>query len=270
MTKKIAIIGSAPSSVGRAPYQDPSWEIWGCSPGVYTVAPRTNRWFELHRWTPEAPWFGPQYAAFVENYPGPVYMATPVETVKNCTLMPVGQLLEKFGPYFFTSTVAWMLAMAIEEGADEIGLWGVDMSHESEYGYQRAGCQYMAMIAKARGIHIHVPPESDVLRPPPLYGLCEVNHDWIKTRERVVEIQQRITALQQQQQSAGNEVLFLQGALNDLQHMRNTWLGGCEIGGYTMPPPVGAAAQLAYPLHAVPDSGIKFHLLDEEEESRPA
>jgi len=46
---KIALVGSAPSSVLLAPYGDPSWEIWGCSPGVYYQAPRTEAWFELHR-----------------------------------------------------------------------------------------------------------------------------------------------------------------------------------------------------------------------------
>jgi hypothetical protein len=38
-TKKIALIGSAPSSVGAAPYADRSWTIWGCSPGAAGKAP---------------------------------------------------------------------------------------------------------------------------------------------------------------------------------------------------------------------------------------
>ena len=27
---KIALIGSAPSSIQQAPYHDPSWLVWGC------------------------------------------------------------------------------------------------------------------------------------------------------------------------------------------------------------------------------------------------
>ena len=47
---KIALIGSAPSSIQQAPYHDPSWLVWGCSPGAYGVVPkgRSNVWWELH------------------------------------------------------------------------------------------------------------------------------------------------------------------------------------------------------------------------------
>jgi hypothetical protein len=40
MGRKIAVMGSAPSSVALAPFGDPSWEIWGCSPGLYYQAKR--------------------------------------------------------------------------------------------------------------------------------------------------------------------------------------------------------------------------------------
>ena len=45
--RKIAVCGSAASSVGFAPYDDPSWEIWSCSP-ANKGAPRVDVWFELH------------------------------------------------------------------------------------------------------------------------------------------------------------------------------------------------------------------------------
>lgn len=240
MNAKIAILGSAPSSIELAPYADPTYEIWGCSPGCFSVAQRTDVWFELHRWQPGAPWFGPAYVTHVEQYPGPVYMSAPTPSVKNCTLLPVTDLITEFGPYFFTSSIAWMFAMAIYSGAKEIGLWGVDMSHQSEYGYQRAGCQYFAMVARARGIEVSVPPESDLLRPPPLYGVCEHTHAWIKTRARVVEIQQRIADAQKRYTEAQQESLFLQGALDDLQWNRDTWHGQGEHVPYTEPPAISS------------------------------
>src|SRR5882724_13388828 len=45
---KIALIGTAPSSRMLAPYNDPSWTIWACSPGNMNALPRVNVWFELH------------------------------------------------------------------------------------------------------------------------------------------------------------------------------------------------------------------------------
>src|SRR3981189_2150960 len=45
---KVALIGTAPSSRMLAPYNDPSWKIWACSPGNMNVLPRVDVWFELH------------------------------------------------------------------------------------------------------------------------------------------------------------------------------------------------------------------------------
>ncbi len=42
--RKIALLGSAISSVGLAPFYDKSWEIWGCSPANKNL-PRVDRWF---------------------------------------------------------------------------------------------------------------------------------------------------------------------------------------------------------------------------------
>lgn len=223
MTKKIALIGSAPSSIRLAPYHDPQWEIWGCSPGVYGVAPRSNTWFELHRYEPGQTWFSPEYCQFLAKYPGDVYMAEVRPEIPNSKTLPVDELVAKYGPYFFTSSLAWMMAMAIEEGATSIGLWGVDMSATEEYGYQRAGCQYFAQIAAAMGIEVGVPPESDLFRPPPLYGVSEIDHGQIKLLQRKRELQGRLASVQQELEIKRNEMFFLQGAIDDMAYMASTW-----------------------------------------------
>ena len=46
---KIAILGTAPSSMALAPFKDPAWSIWACSPGAFPIcadnghAPRRER-----------------------------------------------------------------------------------------------------------------------------------------------------------------------------------------------------------------------------------
>src|SRR6185369_4436947 len=88
MAKRIALLGSAPSSIRLAPFKDPSWTIWACSPGVYpTLAmERTfqpgDAYFELHRWEPptigdptrQVPWFSPEYVQFLREFKGDVVM----------------------------------------------------------------------------------------------------------------------------------------------------------------------------------------------------
>lgn len=125
---KIALIGSAPSSVRLAPYHDPSWKIWGCSPGVYGIAPRVDMWWELHRFEPGQPWFSPEYCQWMSKLNVPVMMAEVRPEIPTSCALPHEALVAKYGPYFFTSSLAWMMATAIEAGATKIGLWGVDMA----------------------------------------------------------------------------------------------------------------------------------------------
>lgn len=253
---KIAIVGTAPSTCRKAPYSDPSWKIWGCSPGLYPVAPRTDAWFELHRWEPpvigrpdqQKAWFSPEYVMWLSMYQGPVYMQEPVREVPNSRALPVKDLLLKYGHYFFTSSIAWMMAMAIEEierarekrepgspEVDALGLFGVDMSATEEYGYQRAGCQFFLQIAHSRNIQIAVPMESDITCPAPLYGISEGTHRAIKFLERERELQARLHAAEQAAQAAQMQAAFLKGALDDNLYHRGTWLHEGEVHGADFP-----------------------------------
>lgn len=47
---KIAICGSHPATKMKAPFGEPDWQIWACSPHNYSHGrlPRVNEWFELH------------------------------------------------------------------------------------------------------------------------------------------------------------------------------------------------------------------------------
>lgn len=242
---KIAILGSAPSSLGLVPYGDPAFRIWGCSPGVYYQVARCDAWFELHRWEPpvigkahlQKQWFSPEYVAWMGmRIPDqcPVWMYEPVPEIPASRALPVDDLTSKYGTFFFTSSVAWMISCAIEDileertkrtgdQIDEIALYGVDMAANEEYGYQRAGCQHFLLLAADLGIKVTVPPESDLLRPMPLYGICESSHWMIKNTARKGELQQRLAAAEQQLAVARDTAAAMRGALDDLQYQMLTW-----------------------------------------------
>jgi hypothetical protein len=165
-------------------------------------------------------------------------MAEARSEIPKSVAVPVDDLVAKYGPYFFTSSLAWMFAMAIEAGDEKIGLWGVDMAASEEYGYQRAGCQYFAMLAKARGIEVGVPPESCLLRPPPLYGVSELDHDRIKLLARKRELEARLNQRQAEAQAAQNEAIFLKGALDDMNYIDSTWTTRARGGPTYCEPPV--------------------------------
>ena len=230
---KIALIGSAPSSIRNAPYHDESWQVWGCSPGAYGVVPkgRSNVWWELHRYEPGAAWFSPEYCQFLEDHPR-VMVAEKVPQIPNGETLPVDELVKKYSPYFFTSSVAWMMAVAIEMGATKIGLWGIDMAATEEYEAQRSGLHYFALIAAQKGIEVGVPPESDLFRPRFLYGVDEVTHSHVKLRVRRHELLSRKQDVATRLANAQQEAAFIEGALDDLNYMHMTW---ADKGNYCAP-----------------------------------
>ena len=231
---KIAIIGSAGTSTRLGPYRDMSWAIWGCSPGVYGAIDRKDVWFETHRFEPQEPgwpqdpkakpWFSPEYVRFMELFQGPVFMSEVVPQIPNCVLYPYAQMIAKYGPYHFTSSIAWMIALAIEQKPKAIGLWGIDMAATEEWATQRPGCQHFLGLAISLGIEIVLPPESDLLQPSTMYGLSEINPRHIKWMARLRELEARRNQAQATVANANNEMIYLNGAIENLKYCLSQWV----------------------------------------------
>lgn len=225
---KVALVGSAPSSCRIAPYQDPEWQIYGCSPGLYGVAPRVNEWFEMHRWEPGAPWFSPEYVQWLKALPSrgvKLWTGAAIGDLPGSDVFPWQEVLDEFDPnaWFATSSLFWMMARAIKAGATAIGLWGVDMAAGEEYEMQRAGIHHLTYIALSRGIEVGIPSESDLFTPRFKYGVDEHTHSYCKVRARRAELEQRLRDAEAQARALQDGSHFLKGALEDLCYMHNTW-----------------------------------------------
>lgn len=230
---KIALIGTAPSSRMLAPFNDPSWTIWACSPGNMGALPRVDAWFEIHGnmlW-PENKHYGEPYLKWLNEQSFPVYMQNQ-SFLPRATPLPMRELVEEFGPYFFTSSFAWMMALAMKQGATEISLYGIDMASRDEYILQRPGAYYFFMEGKRRGIKMSAPYESDIMQPPTLYGFSEVTQFGRKLLARKVEIKSRVDGMKQQRDSLNHQIAYLEGAQEDLDYMESIF-GGVQNNSLT-------------------------------------
>ena len=283
---KIALVGSAPSSVALGPYRDRSfqdflgakpeqdpkspwlgerWQIWGCSPGAAPNVPRADRWFEVHRWEPGADWFQPWYLQFLRDFAGPVYIGgeVPHDEVPRQVLYPIERVEAEFSSYFLNSSLSLMMAIAILEVEDRrkaraeakamvaghaapgfspqtgspvaqlldehdvddvIGMWGVDMAADEEYKEQRKGCHFFILEALRRGIGFYCPPESDLMRPAPIYGLAEWDHAYIKATARARELNMRKQKMQAEHQELTAKLMQQTGYEAGFNCFINTWM----------------------------------------------
>ena len=86
-------------------------------------------------------------------------------------------------------------------------------------------------LAKNKGIKVTVPPESDLLRPPPLYGIREYSHAWIKHTARGREVTTRAEDLRVKRVNVSFEAQFLKGAEDNRDYEEKTWLGNMDTDG---------------------------------------
>lgn len=166
--KKIAIIGTT-SSLVDAPYNNPEWEIWGLN-GAYDAVPRYDRWFDMHSMKILKQYHESAYFTFLNKAGDKVMMAHPSTEVPNAQLFPAKELVDKYGRYF-TNTVAWLIAYAIEQKPDVIGLWGINMAMDTEYSIQRPSVEYFLGIAEGKGIDVIIPETSELMKCSFLYGI---------------------------------------------------------------------------------------------------
>jgi hypothetical protein len=221
---KVAIMGTAPSSRMMAPFADLTWQIWGCSPGNMGMLPRCDLWVEIHKnllW-PENKHYGEPYLKWLNEQTFPIYMQDN-EWVPRAMKFPKDELVAKYGRFFFTSSFAWMMALAIEKGAVEIALYGVDMASRDEYILQRPGGHYFMQLATSRGIKVSTPTESDLAQPPALYGFDDVSPFGRKIQAREQEIKGRVAGMIAERDKLNHGITYLQGALEDLDYCKSIW-----------------------------------------------
>lgn len=174
-TKVVAIVGTATSSRELVHQQGDDVEIWGLN-ASYDWMPRWSRWFEMHD-RERYDHIQGTHLAWLQAATFPVYMVQHYEDIPASVPFPIGKATQ--GGRFralFTSSVAYMLGLAIAEGFQEIRLCGVDMAMDSEYAYQRSACEYWLGVADALGVKVVIPSVSPIGKAP-LYGIQSPDTD---------------------------------------------------------------------------------------------
>lgn len=189
MTKKIAIIGTASSTLDQAPWLDYSWTI-------YTLArhsqkmDRSDLAFEIHDTAGvHGGYYSDAYVKTCHKMPL-VCLSGMARRLKGKPFPVRAAMALRSGRWYLQGSATYMLAYAILQGAEEIGIWGVDMANDSEYSMQRPCLESWIGFAEGRGIKVTIPENSALMSVPWRYG--------IDAPERRLGTPNRADALQRQ------------------------------------------------------------------------
>jgi hypothetical protein len=171
--KTVALVGMSPTSCGLAPYKENNVEIWGLNEAhLYGFMPRWDRWFQMHKEdyllknetldgrSGHLPWLQ-------TNHEKPIYTLFKYDWIPSSVEFPLVDVSkELLGTFYrgntrvkyFTSSFAYMLALAIYEGFERIELYGFDMDLLSQYWLQRACAEFWMGVATGKKIELYIPP----------------------------------------------------------------------------------------------------------------
>lgn len=154
---ELLIVGKGPSR--KLAPQSFDGEVWGLNDMV--VDRIYTRWFELH---PTGRWD----AKFLSGLGIPVYMQEHHPEIPLSAPYPLDRITRKYGRYF-TNTISYMLALALDEGFKTIVLYGVDMLMQDERVHQKGSVEYFLGVARGMGVEVYVSHGSALLKSK-LYG----------------------------------------------------------------------------------------------------
>jgi hypothetical protein len=126
--------------------------------------------------------------------------------------------------------IAADLDPAVMPKAPVIGVWGVDMATDTEYGAQRPSCEFFVGMALGAGFVVQIAPTSDLLSSGELYGVedngklrAKLMSRQTEYRERLAEATNARNAAVQEQVRRDAEINHLNGALSDAQYWLDRW-----------------------------------------------
>jgi len=226
---RIAILGTATTSVGDAPYGDASWQIWNMSNNHWHKK-RYDLWFELHDYdTLKAANTPPAYFEHLKSCGAKLVVGWPnAEHWPQASLFPLKMLLDAFEGDYYTCQCAYMIAYAVllnevsPGSVTEIGLWGVDMAIGEEYSHQKGCVEYWVGFARGKGIKVYIAPQSPCCRSNALYAFDNVKLSREFT-ERLKELQKAVAETKKESTQKARELLELEAAERVLRDMCNRW-----------------------------------------------
>lgn len=174
MKETVAIIGSHPKTRGDFDWSRTDADIWGFNEALNTDwFDRADGIFQIHKpviWRSKTNRNDPKHYAWLKSGDTPIiFMQDDYTDVPKAERYPLEDALALApGIGYFTSSVAYAIALAILKGYKRIEVYGVEMETNTEYGHQRVGVAFWCGYAMGRGIELDF--HSPTFFSAPLYG----------------------------------------------------------------------------------------------------
>ena len=172
MKKKVIIAGTAPTSewlITELKDTQPGYKRWGLAWSQYHQL--YDRLFEIHPFDHNRHHVPENYDQLLLDAGKRVWRSFPSRQYPDAQVIPINDVIKCIGRNYFMSSMAYMTALAMYEGFEEIYLIGLDFGiQEKPEIMQLANLEWLMGLAEGRGIKVVPDPCCDLLNNPYMYG----------------------------------------------------------------------------------------------------
>jgi hypothetical protein len=226
MAKKIAIIGTASTSVHLANDLDDSWQIWTCN-GAYDQVKRQDKHFELHDIAYlRSIGIIEEYLEWFKKQGSKIVLQKKYDEFPDCDSYPLQGVLDTFKHSYFNNTIAYMIAYAMYNNPDleRLAIFGVDMAGDGEYGHQRPCCEFWLGYALSKGIILDIPDNCPLIKSTHLYGFESPPAYVLSVKNRAEELTKILKAKDDARVKADREYYYFKGANEIIEKQKKVFL----------------------------------------------
>jgi len=152
--KSVAFVGFATTTRNLTPWEDKNIEIWGLNRAHQQEwMKRWDAWFQLHSMNYLKKCIGQSdgdrdhYEWLTKKHDFPLYCSEVFPEFPSSVRFPIEEVRKRYGN-FYTSTFAYMMAVAMLQGYKHIEAYGFEMAAGTEYYYQRDSAEYFMGLAQ--------------------------------------------------------------------------------------------------------------------------
>lgn len=174
MNKTVAIIGSHPGTRHDFDYERADVDVWVFNEAMKEDwVKRADGVFQIHKpviWRSATNRNDPNHYSWLKSGDTPIiFMQDKYEDVPKSEKYPMDEIIQAFpeAQKYFTSSVAYAIALAIYKQYERIEIYGVEMATNTEYGHQRVGVAYWCGFGAGKGIDVDF---HGTIFDAPLYG----------------------------------------------------------------------------------------------------
>jgi len=162
--KTVAIVGNGRSRTS-APHDDPGRDIWTMNNHAMLWQRRTTAVFEMHPDALVTDRYDQEYKDWLRQpHPFPIYMHKAQAAIPASVDYPFHEIHysqfvtkgERTIQHFYTTTVPYMLALALNHAYRRVELYGVDLDHEERQAHRDSVFFWMGILG-AYGVDIYMP-----------------------------------------------------------------------------------------------------------------